>query len=225
MLRQKSYIEELISQGEGQQLDFKFNISDSRKIARSISAFANAQGGTLLIGVKDNGAIAGIRSDEELFMLEAATEMYLKPTPEMEHEVWDIEKKTILEVKINEGGSKPYLAQDDNGKWLAYIRWNDQNILANRVLLKYWQRMSAPRGTFFRYTRKEKYLLDYLKENQSVTLSKAKNMLNIPLFITENIVVALLSLGILRFEIHEGKFLYFLNENQTDSKPEIKAQF
>jgi predicted HTH transcriptional regulator len=87
MLRQKSYIEELISQGEGQQLDFKFNISDSRKIARSISAFANAQGGTLLIGVKDNGAIAGIRSDEELFMLEAATEMYLKPTPEMEHEV------------------------------------------------------------------------------------------------------------------------------------------
>ena len=42
------YIEELISQGEHEQQDFKFLISDARKIARSISAFANNGGGRLL---------------------------------------------------------------------------------------------------------------------------------------------------------------------------------
>ena len=48
----------LIAQGEHQQQDFKYEISDVRKIARTLSAFANTDGGRLLIGVKDNGKIA-----------------------------------------------------------------------------------------------------------------------------------------------------------------------
>jgi predicted HTH transcriptional regulator len=59
-----TYIKNLIKQGEHQQLDFKFEITDSKKIARSLVAFANTDGGKLLIGVKDNGAIAGM---EKLF--------------------------------------------------------------------------------------------------------------------------------------------------------------
>ena len=51
-----------ISEGEGQQLDFKFAITDSKKIARSMAAFANSDGGVLLIGVKDNGKIVGIKT-------------------------------------------------------------------------------------------------------------------------------------------------------------------
>ena len=66
------YIHSLIAEGEHQQQDFKFEISDARKIAKSLSAFANTEGGRLLIGVKDNGKIAGIRSDEEKYMMEAA---------------------------------------------------------------------------------------------------------------------------------------------------------
>ena len=80
MLYKIPYIKKLISEGEHQQLDFKFEISDSRKIAKTLVAFANTDGGTLLIGVKDNGNIAGIRSDEEYYMVEAAATMYCKPS-------------------------------------------------------------------------------------------------------------------------------------------------
>ena len=66
-----SYIHSLIAQGEHVEQDFKFEISDARKIARTLSAFANTQGGRLLIGVKDNGRIAGVRSEEEMYMIEA----------------------------------------------------------------------------------------------------------------------------------------------------------
>ena len=71
-MTKKSYIQKLIEKGESQTLDFKFEVSDSRKIARTFSAFANTDGGTLLIGVKDNGAIAGVRTEEEYYMIEAA---------------------------------------------------------------------------------------------------------------------------------------------------------
>ena len=53
-----SYIQKLIAEGEHQKQDFKFAISDIRKIAKSISAFSNTEGGRLLIGVKDNGKMS-----------------------------------------------------------------------------------------------------------------------------------------------------------------------
>ena len=59
----EAYILELIKEGEHQQQDFKFEISDVCKIAKSLSAFANTDGGRLLIGVKDNGKIAGVHSE------------------------------------------------------------------------------------------------------------------------------------------------------------------
>jgi len=76
-----AFIHNLIEEGEHQQLDFKFEISDSKKIARSLVAFANTDGGKLLVGVKDNGAIAGVRSDEEFHMVEAAAQLYCRPDP------------------------------------------------------------------------------------------------------------------------------------------------
>lgn len=40
----------LIAQGEHQEQDFKYEISSISKIARSLSAFANTDGGRLLVG-------------------------------------------------------------------------------------------------------------------------------------------------------------------------------
>ena len=78
------YIRRLIAEGEHEHQDFKFAISDARKIARSISAFANNDGGRLLVGVKDNGAIAGVRSEEDIYVVEQAAEMFCRPEQHIE---------------------------------------------------------------------------------------------------------------------------------------------
>ena len=79
IINKKSYIQKLIDEGEGLKLDFKFEVSDAAKIARSLVAFANTEGGKLLIGVKDNGNISGVRSEEEFYMLQNAAERFCKP--------------------------------------------------------------------------------------------------------------------------------------------------
>jgi predicted HTH transcriptional regulator len=106
-MNKKHHITNLISQGEHQRLDFKFEISDSKKIARTLSAFANTDGGTLLIGVKDNGHIAGVRSEEEYYMIEAASEMYCQPKVPFEAKEWNIEGKIVLKVKVKTSPGKP----------------------------------------------------------------------------------------------------------------------
>ena len=85
----KVYLQQLIAEGEHQQQDFKFEISDARKIARSLSAFSNTDGGRLLIGVKDNGRIAGVRSEEEIYMIEAAAKLYCRPNVEISVRIAD----------------------------------------------------------------------------------------------------------------------------------------
>ncbi len=140
------YIQDLIDQGENQMLDFKFEISDARKIARTLVAFSNTDGGKLLIGVKDNGKIAGIRSDEEYHMLEAAAELYCSPVIPFKAQKWTILGKTILEVDIARAAKRPCLAQNENERWLAYLRVKDQNLLANRVLMKVWRRKKGKKG-------------------------------------------------------------------------------
>ena len=50
-----------IGEGEHQRQDFKYKITDSAKLARTISAFANTDGGRLLIGVRDDGVLCGVR--------------------------------------------------------------------------------------------------------------------------------------------------------------------
>ena len=59
MKRPDHHIQNLIAEGEHQMLDFKFEISDSKRIARSLAAFANTDGGRLLVGVKDNVPLPG----------------------------------------------------------------------------------------------------------------------------------------------------------------------
>lgn len=65
-----------------------------------------------------------------------------------------------------------YYAPDKEKKWKAYIRINDQNIMANNILLQVWKRQQKKRGTYIKYSNKEKILFDYLKTNQRITVSK-----------------------------------------------------
>ena len=97
---ERNYIKNLIAQGEHLHLDFKFEISDARKIARSLVAFANTSGGRLLVGVKDNGVIAGVRSEEETYMIETAAHVFCKPEVNFVANTHLVDGRTVVEVIV-----------------------------------------------------------------------------------------------------------------------------
>ena len=166
------YVHALIAQGEHQQQDFKFEISDVRKIARSLSAFANTEGGRLLIGVKDNGKIAGVRSEEEIYMIEAAANLYCTPQVEYTSQAYVVEGKTVLIVNIEESRKKPVYAKDEEGKPWAYVRVKDENILATAIHLMVWKQRLEPAGELTCYTEQEQRLLRTLAEGELLSLNE-----------------------------------------------------
>ena len=208
MKPKKTYLQSLIEQGEHQRLDFKFEISDSRKIARTVSAFSNTDGGTLLIGVKDNGAVSGIRSEEEIYMAEAAANMYCKPKVNFKANQWKESGKTVLELFIPKMTDAICYAENPKGKWLAYVRVNDNNYLANAVLVRVWKRTLKSYPTHIIYTEREKLLLEFLTYQPYISLRKFCSIAQIPKNTAETILVNLIMLDIIEWFYREEKVLY-----------------
>ena len=197
----------MIREGEHQGQDFKFCINDSKKIARSLVAFANTDGGRLLIGVKDNGRIAGISSDEEYYMVEAAAKIYSKPAISFSTRQHVAEGKTVLEITVAPSNGKPHFAKDDSGKWLAYFRKNDENKLANKIMLEVWKKKAGKRGILINYSEDEKNLLDWLDKNSSVSVSKFARLAHISFQKAEQIIIDFIVLDILKIEFEEDKII------------------
>src|SRR6185369_2390836 len=77
--REVADLRKLVSRGEGLHLEFKRKASHPEKIVREMIAFANTEGGTILIGVDDNGALAGIKyPDEELLSVREALQKHVR---------------------------------------------------------------------------------------------------------------------------------------------------
>jgi predicted HTH transcriptional regulator len=209
------YIKNLIAEGEHQRLDFKFEISDSKKIARTLVAFANTEGGKLLVGVKDNGVIAGVRSEEEFFMIEGAASMYCRPELPFKSKEWVVDGKLVLEFSIDRSPEKPHLAPDKEGNWKAFVRVKDQNIVASKTLLKLWQAQKKNEAVSIRYREQEVILLHYLADNNHITLSGFSRLAGIPRFLAEKILINFILLDIIYMDITEQQTYYRLVEHRV----------
>lgn len=218
----KSYIQELIAQGENEHQDFKYQISDAMKIARSISAFANNSGGHLLVGVKDNGNIAGISSDEEIYMIETAAQHYCRPEQKVEFELFRVDGKNILKANIAEASVKPVKTLDDNGQWKAYYRVADENVLASSLHVKVLQHnSSAEAKVVMSYNEREKTLLDYLQNHGGITLNGYSRLAHISRGAAEDSVLNLCEIGIIELQYHDNKCLITLSDNPLDLKNDL----
>ena len=208
--KKNHYIQDLILEGEHEHQDFKYQITDARKIARSIAAFANNSGGHLLIGVKDNGNIAGVRSDEEIYMIETAAQMYCRPEQHVTFKVYTINGKSVVKADIAEAEEKPVEAPDDNGVWPVYYRVADENVLASRlherILSHGADRESQPDETIS-YSEREKVLLEYLREHGGITLDGFKRLAHISEETAMQTVVALHGMGVVNVVYHDGECL------------------
>ncbi len=203
----------MILEGEHQHQDFKYCISDSRKIARSLVAFANTDGGRLLIGVKDNGNIAGVRSDEEYYMIESAAKIFSKPEINFSTKQHIVNKKVVLEIIVERSPDKPHFAQDEHDKWWAYYRLDDENKLANKIMIEVWKKQKRHKGILINYSDDEKFLLDYLSQNESISHSAFSRKARITYIQAEKILSDFIVLGIIQPVFGDKQIRYALADN------------
>ena len=205
----KRYIQSLIKEGEHQQQDFKYRVSDATKLAKSVSAFANTDGGRLLIGVRDDGHMSGVRDEEEIYMMHQAAYRYCQPQASIKFDTYHVEGRTIVIATIPPSDKRPICAVDDDGHHRAYIRIADENIVASPVHLAIWREAQTPNGTMMTYTDTVRKLIDTL-EGQHLTLNQLVRRSSIPRPKVITLLARLIRFHIAQWEYTDQQFLFSL---------------
>ena len=204
----KHYLLSLISEGEHRQQDFKYRVADACKLAKSVSAFANTDGGRLLIGVRDDGHLAGVRSEEEIYMLHQAAYKYCKPEASIKFDTYHVDGRTIVVATVPPSGKRPVYAQNEEGRMRAYIRINDENIVASPIHLALWRESQKPQGTVINYNNDIHMLLGVI--NGRLTLNQIVRFSKLPRHKVITLLARLIRFGIVQWEYADQQFLFDL---------------
>src|SRR4030095_8902366 len=94
-------LEILLREGEGSMLEYKESLSSS--LVRELVAFANSTGGKILLGVRDNGTVVGVRDSNQLRA--QIQDMARNCDPPVKVLVEPVGKVLVVTVRENE--SKP----------------------------------------------------------------------------------------------------------------------
>ncbi len=123
-MHSKDDLLELIKTGEGYTLEFKESLNSS--IGKEICAFANASGGTILLGVKDNGSIKGYRLNNT----DSSKIQNIVRNMDPSFNVMVEQVSDIVIVYVSEGKEKPYAV---NGHFYLRIGSNSQQLKRDEI--------------------------------------------------------------------------------------------
>lgn len=219
----------LVNEGEHAHLEFKRKVAHPEKIVREIVAFANAEGGNLLIGVNDDGNLSGLKyPDEEAYVLEKAILNHCKPAITFEREYIALsEKKTILRYYIPKSSRKPHYVlepakslsalekgsqQRPSYQKRSYFRVEDKSIQASRELREILRRQQKPKDIRFNWGDKEQLLVKYLNEQETVTVLEFAKLAGISRHQAARTLVLLVLGNVLQIIPTEGEDQYIIKD-------------
>ena len=205
-------IQALVKRGESNTLEFKRKVTHPEKIVREIVAFANTQGGDLLIGVDDNGEIPGLKyAEEEAYALENAVKKYCRPPLLMQKDIVPISsKKSVIRYVIEASKKKPHVVKEAL-KSIAYVRFKDRSVQASKEVREILRRQRRQKDIRFTFGEKEKLLMEYLEQYGSITLDDFAKLAGIRKYYASKALILLVLAKVLKVEPQDGKDIYKLN--------------
>jgi predicted HTH transcriptional regulator len=102
-------VRQLIRQPESQTLEFKSYTPDVATLSRLLSAFANTNGGTLVVGVKEGGAVVGVNVRRLMSAVEQA-KTKLNPSQHIRLDTPTVDGKQIGVLRIGRSAEAPVFA-------------------------------------------------------------------------------------------------------------------
>lgn len=132
-------IEDMIVKGENRHIEFKQEMSD--EFLESIAAFANTDGGKVILGVDNRQHVIGIYDDYTNLekRIRGKIRSQIHPQIEVNVELIEIQQKPVVIVTVPEGTNKPYL---QSGK--LYVRNNEDDVPMGRSELDHIYHSKQP---------------------------------------------------------------------------------
>lgn len=201
-------LKRLVRQGEGLHLEFKLKATHPEKIMREVVAFANTEGGHLLIGVNDDLTIPGAKfPDEEIYVMEKALATLLEPQVNYSLQTLPIsELRAVLIFYFPKGDESLHYVKTVNESTetkRAYVRVRDRSVQASKEVRDVWKSRNKDQNLRFQYGDKETLLMQHLDEHGNITVAEFATIANVPRRKASRTLVLLVKTNVLRIEPDE----------------------
>ena len=94
---------------------------------------------------------------------------------------------------------------------MAYIRKNDENVLAHKIQIEVWKKQKSTKGIYFTYSENEKFLIEYLQENPQISFSKFIRLAQISRNKAEEILSNFIILDVIKMDTNKEGTSFSLN--------------
>lgn len=201
----------LVAKGEGLALEFKRKAAHPEKIIREMIAFANTSGGVLLVGVGDDGSIPGLKYPDEESHVIAQALATIRPVLDIRETFISLgNSRVVLQYEVPESTNKPHYVLSTNQAKEYFVRVGDKSIKASREVRQIIKQKQKQRDIRFRYGDHEKFLMQYLEENKSITLKEFISASGLKRFYASNKLILLVLANVLSIMPHENGDRYTL---------------
>ncbi|MBS1488074.1 MAG: ATP-binding protein [Bacteroidetes bacterium] len=198
-------LRKLVMEGEGQHLEFKHKVSQPEKIIREMIAFANSEGGTLLIGVDDNGTLAGVKyPDEELLLVRQALSQHMKQ-PLVYHDslIELTPNKFVLRLDIPPSDNRPLYFTDEKNQHESFVRVEDKSIKASLQMNEIIRRKRLNKNIRFYFAEHELALMKYLEAHKTITLQEFRLLTGLSQYAASRKLILLVLANVLKITATE----------------------
>jgi len=188
----------LCKDGEGQYIEFKQNANHPDQIVEEVVGFANSKGGSLLVGVADNGTPSGLKfaEDDAIFLTDYIRKNIL-PKPLFDYILIPVTKaKSVIQFKVQAGNNKPYGLKRGNTRKVLY-RVDDLCIQASRELKNILRSTNHSKGQIIRYTELENEILKIIEQGVRLSKRQISQKINFGSRKISDCLVRLVSAGVL----------------------------
>lgn len=128
----KSFVGEATTYDKKEKVEY----SKPKSWLKSVSAFANGEGGFLVFGVSDNNKIVGLdNAERDAEFISETIKTKLDPIPVIKLDFREINGNKIILLYVYTGQETPYYYIGDKQR-LAFVRIGNESVTADRIQLK-----------------------------------------------------------------------------------------
>jgi predicted HTH transcriptional regulator len=203
-------LKKLVAEGEGLQLEFKRKAAYPEKIVRELIAFANTEGGTLLIGVDDDKSIPGIKHPEEEahVVRESLTKFCRPPLAYNETSISIPDNRFVVRFDVGPSGKRPHFLVLGKEPRSTFVRVKDMSIKASPEMEEIVRRSKKGNDIRFTFGEAEKKLMEYLDQRPIITLAEYQNFSGLNRFQASRKLILLVLANVLKIVASEKGDLY-----------------
>ncbi|GMQ82861.1 MAG: ATP-binding protein [Rhodothermia bacterium] len=203
-------VQRLAKRGEGATLEFKHRTPEPERLAKEVIAFANTNGGRLLIGVDDNGTVLGVKdSEEEEFALRNALDAHCSPPLKWHTERVEISRKRdVIVIAVPRSKDRPHGLISSNGhrETIPYVRVGDRSIEASSEAIELMLE-EKDQDVQFEFGEHELALMEYLDEYSRIGVDSFARFVDVNQDYARRILVILMRAGVLSHHLdYEGDY-------------------